>query len=224
MINYLVDVSVLRNYLPRHTEPDLFEGKCLVSLVGFQFLKTRILGIPIPFHRNFEEFNLRFYVTYTENGVVKRGAVFVSEIVPRYAIPLVANTLYREHYSCLPMRSAVNLSDDRLDVLYGFKAKKRWNTFEATASPVAVPFAEHSVEEFITEHYWGYNRWTPAITLEYAVEHPSWTCYPVTSCKIDCDFSAVYPLEFVPYLEQEPHSVLLAEGSPVIVRKGTSLP
>jgi uncharacterized protein YqjF (DUF2071 family) len=35
-----------------------------VSLVGFLFQNTRLRSIPIPFHRIFEEVNLRFYVRH----------------------------------------------------------------------------------------------------------------------------------------------------------------
>ena len=53
-----------------------------------------MLGIPLPFHRNFEEVNLRFYV----RSVEKRGVVFVQELVPKRAVAFLANALYNEHY------------------------------------------------------------------------------------------------------------------------------
>ena len=104
LANYEVEPKLLEKYLPYKTELDIWNGTCYVSLVGFMFLKTRLLGIPIPFHTNFEEVNLRFYVRYNENGEWKRGVVFIKEIVPRLALSLVANTIYGEHYQTLPMR------------------------------------------------------------------------------------------------------------------------
>jgi uncharacterized protein YqjF (DUF2071 family) len=92
MINYEVDPEVLKPYLPAYTELDLWHGKALVSMVGFMFLNTRVLGVKWPFHVNFEEVNLRFYVRYFNGQEWKRGAVFISEIVPKAIIPLVANT------------------------------------------------------------------------------------------------------------------------------------
>ena len=68
MANYIVDPAVLIPYLPNKTELDLFNGNAYVSLVGFMFLNTRVLGIKIPLHVNFPEVNLRFYVRYNQNG------------------------------------------------------------------------------------------------------------------------------------------------------------
>ena len=62
LLNYAVDPSLLRPLVPPGTELDLRGGTAYVSLVGFLFLESRILGVPIPFHGAFEEVNLRFYV------------------------------------------------------------------------------------------------------------------------------------------------------------------
>ena len=62
MLNYEIEPAVLAPFVPQGTELDSFDGKTFVSIVAFLFLDTRIGGIPIPFHRNFEEVNLRFYV------------------------------------------------------------------------------------------------------------------------------------------------------------------
>jgi uncharacterized protein YqjF (DUF2071 family) len=73
MLNYEIEPSVLMPYVPRGTELDLWNGKNLISVVGFMFLNTRVFGIPIPFHRDFEEVNLRIYVRCkrkTAGGVV----------------------------------------------------------------------------------------------------------------------------------------------------------
>ena len=103
LANYAVDPSVLHRYVPAHTVLDSWNGTCYVSLVGFMFVNTRLLGFPIPFHRNFEEVNLRFYVRYQDKGEWKRGVVFIKEIVPRPALTFVANTIYKEHYQTLKM-------------------------------------------------------------------------------------------------------------------------
>ena len=55
------------------------------------FLNTQLLGISVPFHRNFEEVNLRFYVKKWENQQWKRGVVFIKEIVPKKALSFIAN-------------------------------------------------------------------------------------------------------------------------------------
>ena len=44
MLNYEVEAGVLRRYVPSGVELDAFEGKTYVSVVGFQFLGTRLGG------------------------------------------------------------------------------------------------------------------------------------------------------------------------------------
>jgi len=90
MANYEIDPSLLTDSVPKGTELDFHESRCFVSLVGFMFLDTRVLGLPVPFHINFEEVNLRFYVKRETESEIRRGVVFVKEIVPRFAIAAVA--------------------------------------------------------------------------------------------------------------------------------------
>src|SRR6266853_4911734 len=97
MLNFEIDPAVLRPHVPRGTELDSWGGVGYVSVVGFLFLKTRVLGAPIPGHRNFEEVNLRFYVRRKADGTWRRGVVFIKELVPRRAIAFVARTVYSEN-------------------------------------------------------------------------------------------------------------------------------
>ena len=92
MLNYLVEPELLYPYVPYGTELDYWNGKLHVSLVGFMFLNTKVLGLPIPFHRNFEEMNLRFYVRCKQDGEWRRGVVFIKEIVPKFMISFVARS------------------------------------------------------------------------------------------------------------------------------------
>ena len=99
MANYVVPEDSLRPHLPVGTELDLYQGRCYVSLVGFLFQNVRLKSVPVPFHRTFEEINLRFYVQRTKStGEQHRGVVFISEFVPRLALTLVANMVYGENY------------------------------------------------------------------------------------------------------------------------------
>jgi uncharacterized protein len=106
MLNYAVEPSVLGPYVPAGTELDLWRGIAFVSLVGFLFADTRLLHIPVPRHRNFEEVNLRFYVRRNVNGEARRAVTFIRELVPRAAIAFVARRVYNEPYLALPMRHA----------------------------------------------------------------------------------------------------------------------
>src|ERR1700732_1019484 len=103
MLNYAADPQVLMPRVPAGTELDFFDGQTFVSLVGFRFLDTKVLGIPIPFHRDFDEVNLRFYVQRNSGSEFRRGVVFIREIVPKRAIAAVARRVYNEKYIALPM-------------------------------------------------------------------------------------------------------------------------
>lgn len=222
MVNYAVDPALLSPFLPYKTELDLWNSTCYVSLVGFMFVNTRMLGIRIPFHVNFEEINLRFYVRYNDQGKWKRGVVFIKEIVPRAAITFVANTLYGENYETLPTKHSWAIEKDTLTVSYQWK-KKLWNTLTVMAANEPTDILSGSEEEFITEHYWGYAHLNSARTSEYEVEHPRWQVYPVSGYHIDVDFAAVYGSKFAHLTNEKPRSVFLAEGSDIVVRSGSTI-
>ena len=86
MLNYVVDPRLIGPLVPPGTEIDYEDGQTFLSIVGFLFLDTRLLGLPIPLHRNFEEVNLRFYVRKKSADTWRRGVVFIRELVPRRAI------------------------------------------------------------------------------------------------------------------------------------------
>lgn len=223
MANYVVDPELLRPYLPNHTELDLWNGCCYVSLVGFMFLDTKVKGIRVPFHTDFEEVNLRFYVRYYQDGEYKRGVVFIKEIVPKPALTLVANLVYGEHYETMPMRHSWVQHQNSLEVEYGWKKQGKWNVIRVVTDPQLTDILGGSEEEFITEHYWGYTKITDTVTSEYAVEHPRWQVYRTISYEVDTDFAAVYGPAFAFLTRQQPASVFLAEGSLIQVKKGGRL-
>ncbi len=223
MANYAVSSDLLKSFVPKHTELDLWNGVCYVSLVGFLFDNVRLKGIPIPFHKSFEEVNLRFYVRYCdEQGNWKRGTTFIKEIVPKPAVSWIANLVYHEPYVTMPMRYNWQHSEKQLSVSYEWK-HKGWNRFEVVADSVAEEMLVGSKEEFITEHYWGYTAYSPTMTSEYGVEHPRWQVYPIKNYTIDVDFEAVYGAAFGFLSSQKPDSVLLAEGSEIQVRSARKL-
>ena len=221
MLNYEVDPALLRPLVPAGTELDAWGGVTYASVVGFLFLDTRVLGIPIPFHRDFEELNLRFYVRRRGPEGWRRGVVFVKEIVPRFAIAAVARVVYNENYVALPMRHRVDLSvETGGTVEYGCRHGGRWSTVRAEVRGPARSLAEGSEEEFITEHYWGYARQRDGGTVEYQVEHPRWNVWRAESAALDCDVAALYGPGFVDALSAPPRSALVADGSQIIVRRG----
>lgn len=217
MANYAVDKNILSKYLPYKTEIDLFNETCFVSLVGFMFNETKIKGFKIPFHINFEEVNLRFYVRYCDNGNWKRGVVFIKEIVPKPALTFVANTIYKENYETMPMGHSWATSGDTLTVEYKWK-KKQWNVLKIETGKAPKPIVSGSEEEFITEHYWGYTKISNSRTSEYQIEHPRWDVYPTKNHFIDVDFGNIYGQDFSFLKNERPKSVFLAEGSEIKVK------
>jgi uncharacterized protein len=219
MANYSIEKEILRKYLPNKTEIDVWNDVCYVSLVGFMFNDTKVKGLKIPFHSNFQEVNLRFYVRYNDDGEWKRGVVFIKEIVPKPALTFVANALYKENYETMPMRYSWTTSDNSLTVEYQWR-KERWNSLKIIADNKATLVNENSEEEFITEHYWGYTKISNETTSEYGVEHPRWEVYRMREYLIDVDFENIYGQDFSFLTAQKPRSIFLAEGSVIKVKEG----
>ncbi|WP_420601855.1 YqjF family protein [Flagellimonas sp.] len=223
LANYIIDKELLTKYVPAGTELDLWNGNCYVSLVGFMFVNTKLLGIKIPYHTNFEEVNLRFYVKRFENGEWKRGVVFIKEIVPKRALTFVANTVYNENYETLPMEHSWSLENDQRTVQYRWKKNNQWNSIKVKASMEQFNIEPNSETEFITEHYWGYAKVNGQKSNEYEVTHPKWEVYKVNDHEINVDFGAVYGEEFEFLNAMEPTSVMLAEGSEITVENKTTI-
>lgn len=217
MANYIIEPEVVNDFLPHKTEIDYYKGNTYISLVGFMFLNTRVKGVKIPFHTNFEEVNLRFYVQYNDNGNWKRGVTFIKEIVPKPAISFVANTVYHEKYQCLSMKNSLVLADDAQMINYEWKHKRINYSMAATTELIPVPMQQGSEEEFIAEHYWGYSKYSEHTTYEYQVAHPKWNIFPVKSFLINCDFGKLYGKKFSFLNTASPNSVFVAEGSGIEV-------
>lgn len=219
MVNFEVNPGLLERRVPSGTRVDARDGVTYVSLVAFCFIDTRVFGLKVPWHHTFEEMNLRFYVQKERAGEVRRGVVFLKEIVPRRAIATIARVLYNEPYVALRMRHHVAGKPPTVE--YGWRFGGEWSSLAARAvGPGAVP-ASGSLEEFITEHYWGYTRQRDGGTLEYRVEHPRWIVW-------SAEVSGLPPLEQL-YGEElaaaltRPVSAFIADGSPVAVHLGTRL-
>jgi uncharacterized protein len=223
IINYSIDPNKLLPYLPHKTELDFWNDQCYVSLVGFRFLNTKLKGISLPFHRDFEEINLRFYVRYKDGNTWKRGVTFIKEIVPKPALTFVANSFYGEKYVTLPTKYQWELNSDSMKVAYEWKHKGEWDSIEVTAASTSLHIVPGSEEEFITEHYWGYTPINDRLSSEYQVEHPKWQTYPVMSHKISVRFGELYGAEFGLLKDALPQSIMLAEGSVISVRGASKI-
>ena len=193
-----------------------------MSVVGFMMRDTRLLGVPVPFHRTFEEVNLRFYVRReTASGETRRAVVFVRELVPRRAIATVAQVAYNEPYLGVPMSHRIDLSPEAGgSVAYGWRYRGETFELRGTASGAAAQSAAGSESEFITEHYWGYTRQRDGGTLEYRVEHPRWDTWVLDEAEFSGDAADLYGAAFAEILAAPPRSAFLAVGSEVAVHRG----
>jgi len=224
MLNFEVAPLLLADFIPPGTELDDWNGKTFVSLVGFRFLKTEVCGFSIPFHRDFDEVNLRFYVRRMEGNEVRRGVVFIREIVPRWAIAAVARIIYNERYVALPMTHRKESREESgVFVEYGWRSSSGWNrlSLSTEGNPALTDPGSH--EQFITEHYWGYTLQRDGGTMEYRVEHPSWRVWQGCEAKFEGDTSELYGPELSMLLQTEPASAFLAEGSEITVYRGHKL-
>ncbi|OMQ10121.1 hypothetical protein BXU01_15285 [[Flexibacter] sp. ATCC 35103] len=223
IFNYEVDSEVLEKYLPAGTEIDIWDNKCYVSLVGFMFKNTKVQGVKVPFHINFEEVNLRFYVKRFENGEWKRGVVFIKEIVPKSAITFIANTLYQEHYETQKMRHEIIENENTNTFIYQWKSDNKWNTIELETRNNLSEIEIDSEAEFITEHYFGYTKIDDETTFEYEVQHPRWEQFEVLNHNVDINFSETYGTDFEFLQNKKPTSVFLAKGSQITVQNKRKL-
>ena len=224
MLNYEVDAASLAPFIPAGTELDVWSGKIYVSLVGFMFLNTRVRGIAIPFHQNFEELNLRFYVRRKAEDGWRRGVVFIKEIVPRAAIAFIARKFYNENYVALPMSHRIEKAGDAVkSAAYFWRFNGRENHLKVVTQGVARPLIEESEQEFITEHYWGYARQRNGTTMEYRVEHPRWRVWELQAAEFQGDAVGLYGPQFGDSLSRPPASAFLAEGSAISVSSGVRI-
>jgi len=227
LINFRIPAEVIARLAPSGTEPDLHDGQTYVSVVGFGFHRARLWGLPVPGHTRFPEINLRYYVRRRVGGEVRRGVVFVREIVPRRAVAMTANWLYNENYIARPMRGEVCLAGQSLapgdTVEYawaggaGRRTAVKWNRLAARVTgPLRLP-AVGSFEEFIVEHYWGYVRARDGTTREYRVVHDPWHVAPADNITWECDEADIADTPLAEFLNSARHSAIIAAGSAVQV-------
>jgi uncharacterized protein len=218
MLNYAIDPALLQAYVPAGTELDQHEGQTYVSLIGFEFNNTRMLGRAVPFHQAFEEVNLRFYV---RRGT-RRGVVFIREMVPKFAVTAVARLVYGENYVCEPMAHRVEIDQDGGEVEFSWGSDAARCSITAIIRGASYLPEEGSLPQFITEHYWGYAV-RAGSTVEYQVAHPQWHVRNTKTAEFRGNAAAHYGRDFGAVLAEPPASAFLAEGSAVTVFNGARI-
>jgi uncharacterized protein len=219
MLNYRVSPELVAPLVPAGTEVDLWNGDTFISVLGFRFTKVRVMGVPIPFHTDFDEVNLRFYVRRNAGGVARHGVVFVKEVVPKSAVAVMARGMYNEPYAVMEMKHQVPQDATRTppQVEYSFRQPSRWSRITVTPKGAARPIPPASAEEFLLVRHWGYTRQRDAGTVEYRVEHPRWNIWDTSVSELDAEVISLYGERFAKILQLPPDSAYLADGSAISV-------
>ena len=121
------------------------------------------------------------------------------------------------------MKNELSKDGQLQKVSYSWKFQNEWNFLKVNAETNAQNIEVGSEAEFITEHYWGYTSGKGQNTLEYQVEHPRWSIFPVKDFEMHCTVASLYGKEFSEFLTVKPHSVFMADGSEIIVRQGRKI-
>ena len=215
LVTYAFDPAVLAPILPPGCVADVVDGRAFASLVAFDFLDCRVLGVRWPGFVNFPEVNLRAYVRDAASG--QRGVTFVGEFVPQRFVAWCARTLYGEPYRAVEMSSAVAVRDGAIDVRHALAIDGRPQSIRVVADADAhVPPAD-GPDHFFKEHAWGFNRSPGGRRRTYHVVHPRWAVHAVRSLDLDYDFARAYGDRWAFLDDAEPHRVTLAAGSAVKV-------
>ena len=218
MLNYEVDPAVLAPRLPAGTELDDYGGRHFISLVGFLFTDTHVLSLPAFFHQSFEEVNLRFYVRRQTGGELRRGVVFIREMVPRPLIAELAKLTYNEPYRTVPMQHTILETSGELQcVEYFFGGPTDQCRVTVHTEAPLEPLRPGSEEEFLSHRQWGYTRQRDGGTIEYRVEHPRWNIWPNARWELDGPLREFYVEPFADILTAGPSSAFIADGSGVAV-------
>lgn len=219
LLTYDVEPFLLEDYLPKGLELDLYKGRTFVSFAAFDFLDTRVKGVKIPFHVDFPEINLRFYVKQRlKNGEVRRGVIFIKEFVPRPCIAAVANRFYNEPYSTIKMESFHEFDEDKLTIEHRFTKDKIEHDLKFIVENKPYYPTEDSSEFYFKEHEWGFGQSKSGKLTAYRIEHPVWRIYPLkTRFEMDIHFDKLYGDNWAVLNGKLPFNIMVIEGSPIKV-------
>jgi uncharacterized protein YqjF (DUF2071 family) len=189
----------------------------MLSLVAFHFADNRVLGVPIPFAREYDQINLRFYVRRRlEDGGWRRGVVFLRELAPAKPVVAGARFVYGERYDCVPVTARVR--PPGAAGTRGGRAVYRWRDRHQVHrlavdfhGPAALP-GPGSLEDFLTDRHFGYVSAERA-TREYRVDHPPWRVWPATDARLSHGIADAFGRRFERALDRAPLSAFVAEGS-----------
>jgi uncharacterized protein YqjF (DUF2071 family) len=225
MLNYQVAPELLAPYVPHGTSLDFFEGKTYLSLVAFWFREAKLFGkILAPFHREFPQINLRFYVRRPTEADDRLGVVFITEIVQKRMIALVAHAAYGEHYLCRSVKTRGVRGSEKRALEYGWQSENSWCNLAADgiSSATCIP-SPGTLEHFLVDRYWGYTARPNGGCMEFNVVHPTWKVSHCSDAAFLGDPTLEYGPEIANVLRGKPSAAFVVDGSPVTVCNGVKI-
>lgn len=215
IFSWPVSDKVLEPMVPAGLELDRWEGNAYVSLVGLRFERVRVFGLPSP-QGAYDEINLRFYVrrdrTSSDSGA---GVVFIRQLVPQRMTAWAARIMYREPFEAV--RTGHRFSETGSAnvpapdyVAYHWRRGERQQRFWARAVCEPEGAQAGSVEDFLTNRYWGYNGNPKAGTRTYHLSRREWKLRKAAEWGLECDLNEEYGGCLGNELRAPPISVLIA--------------
>lgn len=198
-LHWQVDLEVLKNFIPKELEIDVFEGKPWVSVVAFTMEKIRPNGLP-PFSpiSNFDEINIRTYVKSNN----KTGVYFLSIEGGKKLSCAIAKKMSELPYRFSQMKRAKNQYEsfnnefkDRLKIEFEIGEEKKQKT---------------ALDRWLTERYALFQDTEKCIN-EFEIHHIEWPVNEITLDILDID----YP-RFGQLIKGSPHIIHYSKGVQVV--------
>ena len=211
MLNYAAAPEVLQPFVPAGTELDLLEGSAFVSVVAFRGVNLRAYRLPLK--REVRQINVRFYVRREEAGALRRGAVFLKELVSSRRVARGGRVGYGEPFEYAPIIASAEEAGEARIIRYDWGRREQACSVAAarTAPPRAA--VAGTPESFFTERHWGYNRTSRGRTREYRVEHPPWLVSPARVVAAPADPGGYKVPVLSEVLMAAPHSAYVVKAT-----------
>lgn len=213
LLTYDVEPSLIGGWLAGDVEPDLVEGRALVSLMAFDFVDTRIRGRRIPGFVDFPEINFRTYVRQGE----RRGVVAIRELVPSPLAAAIGRLRFNEPFRSAPMESRTASLGDELVVEHRWRWEDRRYFLRMTTDQASTSIPPDGSAHHLLGRRWAYGRSRRGEPVVLRVEHPEWALRRVRTLDFDVDFAALYGPEWTVLNGRQPISTYLAVGSAVAI-------
>jgi hypothetical protein len=211
MATWLVEPAQLAKCLPPGCEPDLWNGKIPLSLVGVEFSQVAVKGTSWPWHDQFPEINLRTYV----QGSRGPGVAFLGELVPKYWVAWMARRSFGEPYQKAKVWIEKRVRLGEPEVTYHWESNERSNRISVKAGACLTDIPSGGLDSFLLTRDRGYNARKGGTT--YTVTHEPWKIREVRRFAVDCPTGSPFGSVYAPIFRTEPDSVLFSEGSSVDV-------